>query len=248
MRRWIIVSIVLVLAICLLAGGLVASGASFSSSSQSSINVSSVAALDLAHGYSFASDPQGWAGYYRRPDNNAWAATGVDHSLTVNVGGQPLKNEKLEGLFTIQAASPLPSGITSITVRATLLPDAGGVQPISKIGFASLGGNGRQNPTTLTAGQKVQCNVAINLPKPNGRTYTSTIVLTITYSGYTGTYYQYSVPFRVTAGPGGALDIVPDDGSTTTESTAVTDDTTVTGDSGATPPDAGTTTPASALQ
>ncbi len=41
--------------------------------------------------------------------------------------------------------------------------------------------------------------MTINLPKPWGATYTAHIVLTVTYPGYTGTCYQYSVPFTVKA-------------------------------------------------
>ena len=52
---------------------------------------------------------------------------------------------------------------------------------------------------TLTAGQKMQCNLRTKVPNPSGTVYTPTLVIKVTYTGYAGGMFTYSVPVTVTS-------------------------------------------------
>jgi hypothetical protein len=199
MKRRIVMVAAAVLALCVAVTGLHLSGASFTDASQSTITVSAVTVSSLVHLYSHQSDPDGWGGYYQQPNTTTHAATGLDGSLTVDLGRQRLNTERIDGIFTAAAASTLPSGVSSITINVTILADSSGVQPFRSFGFGNLGSGNRTNPITLAPGQRVQFNVSMNLPRPSGAVYNLTAVLTITYPGYTGSYYKYTVPIKLTA-------------------------------------------------
>ena len=99
--------------------------------------------------------------YYVQPGTSTLAATGTDATLTVNLGKQSNTNTVEAQVFTIKAASPLPTGITTITVTASLVADpTTGLQPINDFGFANVGNTARNNPINLTAGQKRSRNLA----------------------------------------------------------------------------------------
>lgn len=176
------------------------SGASFTSASTSTISASTAGAQNLLNLYSESTDPDGLGSYYRRPGTTTPAATGRDATLVVDLGLQAASNTTCNRVFTIKTPSSFPAGISSVTVTATLIADpATGIQPITQIGFASIGGTGRTNPVTIAAGVKRQCNLVVAAPKPTGTVYRPTVLITITYSGFTGTYFRYSVPFTITA-------------------------------------------------
>lgn len=180
--------------------GISASGAALTSANASTISAATTSASTLLHLYSQSSDPDSLTGYYIQPGTSTLAASGADFTLAVNLGKQPATSTARTRIFTIKAPSSFPSGITSITVTASLVADAGtGLQPITAIGFATVGGTGRTNPVTLTAGVKRQCNLTVAAAKPTGTIYHPTVVIKVTYTGYTGSFFQYSVPFSVTA-------------------------------------------------
>jgi hypothetical protein len=193
-RGFLIVLAVFVVA-CAVVGVLIStSGAAFTSSNSSKIQATSADVAGLLHLYSQSTDPDGLTGYYTKLWVGGLAATGVDHSLTVDLG--PSLSTDENRVFTIKAPATLPTGVTSITVRATLAADSGGTQPIAAIGFAAVGNTARTNPVTLTAGQKMQCNMHTDVGLFGG-SYHPTVILTVTYTGFTGSFYQYRVPVAV---------------------------------------------------
>lgn len=177
-----------------------ASNASFTHASSSTISASTAGAPVLLHLYSQFTDPDGLGSYYRRPGTTTPAATGSDTTLAVDLGLQPSTSVTCNRVFTIKTPPSFPAGITRVTVTATLVADPGtGIQPITQIGFASIGGTGRYNPITISAGVKRQCNLVVATPKPAGTAYHPTVLIAVTYSGFSGTFFRYSVPFTVTA-------------------------------------------------
>jgi hypothetical protein len=186
-----------------LAGGALVpvSGASFNSSSSSTVNVTTDRIQNWLHLYSQSTDPDGLTGYCTQAPGTSLAATGVDSTLAVNLGNRTKGSTTTCSLvFTIKTPSAYPTG-TSATVTASLLADPGtGTQPITTIGFGTVGQSGTfTNPVSLGVGQKRQLNLKVN-PATKGVVYHPTILITVTYSGLTATYYRYSVPVTVTGG------------------------------------------------
>jgi hypothetical protein len=200
MKRGLLVAAAVLLAASLSLGGLRLSGAVFTDASASTITATSASVTSLLHLYSQSSDPNHLTGYYMQPGGSTLAATGTDLTLAVNLGKQPNSTTNQTQVFTVVAASPLPTGITAITVTASLTNDpTTGLQPLTGVGFSAVNGSSRTSPVSLTAGQKMQCNVRTNVARPSGTVYKPNVVLTVTYTGFTGTFYQYTVPFTVTA-------------------------------------------------
>ena len=200
MKRRLLLGLAVLLAACATFAGLTTSGASFTSASSSTLSASTGDERSLLHIYSQSSDPDGLTGYYTQPGGSTLAATGTDGTLAVDLGSQPFQATNESRVFTIAAASPLPAGITSIIVTVSLTDDPGtGDQPIQNIGFDDIRGNGHMPPVTLTAGEKLQCNIRTKGLRPSGTVYHPTVLITVTYTGFTGTFFRYSVPFTVTA-------------------------------------------------
>jgi hypothetical protein len=187
-----------VLCACLASVG--TSGASFNSPSSSSIRVGVDKVQNWLHMYSQSTDPDLLTGYYQR-SSGVPAATGIDETLAVNLGTRTRgTNTVCSRVFTIKTPASFPTG-TSCTVTATLVADpTTGTQPINLFGFANVGTTGTYtNPVTLTAGQKKQVNLRVN-PAAAGVTYYPKALITVTYTGMTATFYQYSVTLQVTGG------------------------------------------------
>ncbi len=198
MIRW---PLLLLVTLIVLGGALSArtSSASFTSASTSTLSASTTTGVQhLLHLYSQSLDPDGLGGYYLQPDVQEPAATGADFSLAVDLGDYKNKEVTCGQVFTLSTPSPLPAGITSIIVTATLLADPGtGLQPIRSVGFGSLGSDSISNPVTLSAGGKMQCTLVVKTPRPKLTAYQPRVLITVTYSGYSGNYFQYSVPVVV---------------------------------------------------
>ena len=76
-----------------------------------------------------------------------------------------------------------------------------GYQPFTRWGMANFGTAGVYNTTVTltTAGPKQQVNLQMRLGgSTSGVTYVPRVLVTVTYTGVTVTYYQYSVPVSVT--------------------------------------------------
>ncbi len=177
------------------------SGASFSSESTSTVKVAADRVQNWLHLYSQSTDPDGLTGYCTQAPDTSPAATGVDATLTVDLGTlKKGKNTTCDLVFTIKTPSAYPTG-TSATITASLLPDAAtDTQPINRFGFAALGaGSTYATSISLGPGQKRQLNLRVK-PAAKGVTYSPTLLITVTYTGLSAGYYQYSVPITVTGG------------------------------------------------
>ena len=197
MRRLIIALVVA--GVCACAALVPPSGASFTGSSVSSVQVTSDRVQNWLHLYSQSTDPDGLGGYYVQPSTPSLAATGLDTTLAVDLGSQPKgSSTTCNRVFTIKTSASFPTG-TSATLTASLVADQGsGTQPITKFGFANVGTNGTfTNPLSLSAGQKRQVNLRVT-PAAAGMAYYPKVLITVTYSGMTAAYYQYTVPLKVT--------------------------------------------------
>jgi hypothetical protein len=185
-----------------------ASGASFTRVSDSTVGVTVAAANGWLHLYSQSTDPDSLTAYYVRSGSSpaAPAATGVDTTLAANVGGQGTTGTTtLNRVATIKTPATFPDGsVTQVTVTATVIADAAtGFQPFDSYGFATIGGGSRTASVTLGKGVKYQLNLHTRMNGSTaGKQYIPTVVITITYTGFTTAYYQYKVPVKVYAGTG----------------------------------------------
>jgi hypothetical protein len=178
------------------------SEASFTSSSTSNVRVGTDSVGNWLHLYSQSTDPAGLTGYWLRAGSTSPAAVGIDATLSVDLGQYASGGSQVQcsRVFTIQSASSFPTG-TTITVTATLLPDpTTGTQPITAVGLRTVGQNNTTpSSVTLGTGVKRQANLRITLPVAKG-VYRPKVVITVTYTGMTTAYYQYTVPVQVTVG------------------------------------------------
>ena len=230
--------LVAILGLIALATVLPASGASFTSSSTSNVRVGTDSVGNWLHLYSQSTDPAGLTGYWPRAGSTSPAAVGIDATLSVDLGQYASGGSQVQcsRVFTIQTPSPFPTG-TTITVTATLVSDpTTGTQPITALGIRTVGQNNTTpSSVTLGLGVKRQVNLRITLPVAKG-VYRPKILITVTYTGMTAAYYQYTVPVQVTVGSQAgatvsegaaapASDTASSDLTTfTTESTTVTTD------------------------
>lgn len=161
--------------------------------------------------YSGSTDPSCLAGYAvkRGTSPTAPAATGSDLGLTVALGG--FKNQPattLTRVLTVQALSPLPSGVGPLTITPTLAADpVTGRQPITAVSSSNLDGSGAAPTATLAAGAERQLNVTVRTQPSsvfpgNNILHTATVTLAVTYPGYSGDFLTYPVPVSVWDGNG----------------------------------------------
>ena len=196
----------LVLAIVTVAAGAVGfSSASFTTSSQTQIGATASGIQSWLHLYSQSTDPSGTTGYaVQRVQSGTppLCAVGSDATLTLNMGGA-----KSGGTYTFNKAFALrtpptfPGGsVTQISVAATYVADqATGKQPISSVKFGTS--TGGSNPYTMNRNAVGQANVVLKLSGSGwvtGQVYTPHILVTVTYTGFTSTYYQYNIPLAST--------------------------------------------------
>jgi len=161
--------------------------------------------------YSQSTDPAGLTGYaVKRLSSPAVpAATGASETLRVALGG--LKNQgatSISRALTLQALSPLPAGVSPLTVTASLAADPiSGKQPITAVSFSNTDGSGAGPTATLAAGAKRQVDITVktqpNSVFPgNNVLHTATLTLTVTYPGYSGGFLNFAVPVSVWDGNG----------------------------------------------
>ena len=166
---------------------------------------------NYVHLYSQATDPAGLTGYAvkRLSSPSVPAATGASTTLGVALGG--FKNQGatvISRVLTLQALSPLPSGVSSLTVTASLAADPdSGKQPITAVSFSNVDGSGAGPTATLAAGAKRQVNLTVktqpNSVFPgNNVLHTPTLTLIVTYPGYSGSFLNFAIPVSVWDGNG----------------------------------------------
>lgn len=140
----------------------------------------------------------------RLSDPLVLAAEGEGEELTVDLGGYPdyKQDFPLTRVFTLVTPAAFPDpDIDEVTVRASLLPDPGGAQPLRSPTIRDLNGVGNQATVTLGTGQTRQFNVTVR-SKRNlvvGRTYYPHVVITVTFTGGPANYYySYDIPMAFT--------------------------------------------------
>jgi hypothetical protein len=159
------------------------------------------------HGYSQATDPTGLTPYAAVSGSPLVpAATGVDSTLSVNLGSyKNVLPTTITRVLVVAAPNPLPSGITAVTVRIALAVDpTSGLQPITATTFAAANGTGTCSGSTVTlaAGQRCQLNLTIttrvNQGFTNNSSYTPVLYLIANFTGYTGSsFLDYPVPVAI---------------------------------------------------
>ena len=200
-----------VVALALLAATVVpASHASFNDTSSNPAAVTTESVATFLRLWSQGSDPAGLTGYAVKHNSAppVPAATGADAGLGVALGGY--KNDvgtTIARVLTLQAVSPLPPGVASLTVSGALVADAAtGRQPLTGFTFSPLGGTPTSATVTLAAGQKVQLNLSVRLKNNvfpgNNTLYHPVVELTVRYPGYAGNFLTYPVPVSVWDGNG----------------------------------------------
>ena len=187
------------------------SDARFNSVSSKAGNVVADSPANYLGLYSQSTDPAGLTGYAvkRLSSPSVPAATGASTTLGVALGG--FKNQgatAISRVLTLQALSPLPSGVSSLTVTASLAADPdSGKQPITAVSFSNIDGSGAGPTATLAAGAKRQVNLTVktqpNSVFPgNNVLHTPTLTLIVTYPGYSGSFLNFAIPVSVWDGNG----------------------------------------------
>ncbi len=194
----VVISVAAVIVASLIA--VTASGAFFTSQSSSQLRVNADRIQNWLNLYSESTDPDGDTGYALRSGVTppTPAATGSDENLAVDLGVLSSNNVTFNRVFTLKVRPSLPAG-NQVTVTAYVLPDPQtGRQPIRSIGFSPLSpGGGFTNPCLMNAGQKYQLNLVVHIPPGQAGSYNLGIRLTLTYAGYSGSFYQYLIPVKV---------------------------------------------------
>jgi len=148
--------------------------------------------------WSESTDPAGLTGYgIKRLSNPAVpAATGSDGSLSASLGAFK-QGGSMDRVLTLEARNPLP--VPSITVTASVVAGTALLGPAT---IAPIGATGGTSSVTLTVGGRRQVNLVIPKLPGNNIVQTSTLVLTVTYPGFTGSFYAYRVPLGAWDGNG----------------------------------------------
>ena len=139
-RRAVLAAAAFVVLLCI---GLVSfSGATFTSASVSNARATTDTIQNWLHVYSESTDPNGLGSYFDDPTTGQPAGTGSDTtaSITMDISWTWLwQATTCSRVLTIAAPATLPTG-TSCTVTASLIADpATGQQPITSIGFGTVG-------------------------------------------------------------------------------------------------------------
>jgi hypothetical protein len=182
------------------------SAAMFTAASDSTVAATADGVQNWVHLYSQSTDPDGLGGYFVCPGTTTPAATGSDAGLVVDLGVLPRPPGKpvtCLRVFTVKTPSAFPApGVTTVTVTLAWQPDpVTGTPLLTGYGLAPVGSGVMTNPATLGAGQKRQLNLDIKMAGvKKGEVVHPSLIVTVTYTGLTVTYYQYTVPFTVTGG------------------------------------------------
>ena len=210
-RRLLLAAAAAALAVAVAAAlAMPASRANFASSSVTRANV----AMDQTSRYlqllSDAADTTTLTGYADKRNANPLvrAATGADDALAVALGGYKNTNSTpIPRVLSLQARDPLPAGVASITVTATLLPDgASGKQPLTGATFSPLTGTASSASVTLAPGDKRWLNLSASMKGStfpgNNLLYHPVVRITVRHAGYAGSFLSYDVPVSIWDGNG----------------------------------------------
>jgi hypothetical protein len=156
-------------------------------------------AANYLHLYSQGTDPAGLTGYAVKQNSSppAVAATGSDLGLALQLGGW--KNAgTMNRVITLQTDATLPASTITVTTTVPPVP----AQPVSSATIAAVGSTGGATSVTLGPSVKRQLNITLSKLPGNNALYNGTIQLRVTWTGYTGTFLTYNVPFTIWDGNG----------------------------------------------
>jgi hypothetical protein len=184
-----------------------ASRAAFTYSSESTVEASVDRIGNWLHLYSQGSDPDGETGYATQVANPGPAATREDEGIAVlfvipnNGTHTHARVVKVRTPDAFPDVSPDPA-IGAVNVTVTVTPDPGtGQQPISRYGVDAW--NAAPTYTRTIAGwdpaMQRQLNLQTKFPgkKFGPGIYEPSVVLTLTFTGMTVTFYQYTIPVTI---------------------------------------------------
>ncbi len=183
------------------------SGAAFTFSSESTVEASIDRISRWLHLYSQSTDPYGDTGYANQVANANLAATGRDEGVTVLfvIPSNGTRNHnrvvKVRTPNTFPDMSPDPP-VTSVSVSVAVTADPStGQQPINRFGLDVWGAAPTYTTTVndWAPGVQRQLNLQTRFPGnsvPPG-TYKLGVVLTLTYTGFATTFYQYTIPVTI---------------------------------------------------
>lgn len=185
------------LAACLvlLAVPTVRSGANFNAKTANpNASFGAASPYDFGHFESQSTDSDATTGYATRAGITPAtpAATGRDATLAVDMGTWPrgTNTTTVTKVFTIKPLSPLPGGLTQMTATAQVLTAAGctaGAVTVPAPGSA-----------TLTPGTRFAVPLSVNTSvMAASATTTCTVRVTLTWSGYAGTFVFTDVPVKL---------------------------------------------------
>ena len=179
----------------------VTSGANFTSRHTNAGNtVATDSVANYLHLYSQGTDPDGLTGYAVKQASSpsVVAATGSDLGLGLQLGGW--KNAgTMNRVLTLATPATLPAATITVTTAVPPVPS----QPVSGATIANVGSTGGATSVTLGPNTKRQLNITLSKLPGNNMLYNGTIQLKVTWTGYSGTFLTYNVPFTIWDGNGG---------------------------------------------
>jgi hypothetical protein len=149
--------------------------------------------------WSQGTDPAGLTGYALKnlASPPVLAATGAGDTLSLDLGGWK-NGGTMNRVFTLEVKNTIPW--SSVTITAIVPPTP--LQPVSAAAIAAVGSTGGATSVTLTPGSKRQVNLTLAKLPGNNVLYTAVIQLKVTYPGYTGDFFTYSIPVKAWDGNG----------------------------------------------
>jgi hypothetical protein len=152
------------------------------------------------HLYSQSTDPAALGNYAdkRLSSPVVKAATGVDSTLKLALGNWR-NGGTMQRAFTLQTAATLPAATVTVSIAVTSTPWNYTDTPanIATIAAAGNGNTGGAPTVTLGPNQKRQVNIVVPQLLGLGISYPATLSVTVTYTGYTGTFLRYDIPLTV---------------------------------------------------
>jgi hypothetical protein len=182
------------------------SGAVFNYAAHDDVTATTDRISNWLHLYSQTSpDPDGDSGYATQDGNPALAASGTDEGITVtfqiaNKGTHT--HTRVLKVRTPQAFPVVTPAVTSVSVTVTVTPDPlTNQQPINKYGVDAWGAAPTYTKTIANWGANIKRQLNLETKFPGNKfspgVYTPSVVLTMTYTGLTATYYRYTIPITI---------------------------------------------------
>ena len=196
-----------VTSLAVLGGGTRTSTAAFTTTSRSTLQASALHVHDWVNLYSRATDPQSDTGYADQVGNTLPATSGQDDGIVVDFVIAGAGTYTHNRVLKVRTAPGFPDltpdpAVTAVTVSVSVTPDpATGQQPISKFGVDVWGAAPTYTKTIAGWGAGVRRQLSLQTKFPGKKfgpgLYEPSVVLTVTYTGLTAAFFQYTIPVRI---------------------------------------------------